>query len=460
MHVRRRDWVRNVGDELVRAIAWFHPAAWWLTRQIRLSREQLVDREVVRRIGARKPYLDALLRLASPDRGSLLAPAPLYLGRTHLSHRVALLLKEARMSRPRLALSFLAMTVLLLGTGRALVGAFPLRAAAVIEPVGSGPLQQAQDAAARPQKAAPSGSSPATQALERVRDARPAFPAGSAETPIVLSMKVDAGGSVVDVATVSGPADLAVLAADAVRKWRFSPTGAVTTTLVGFNPAASHTLSDQPPVLVGKTVRPPVKTRHVSPVYPDGPRKAGVQGVVVLEARIASDGAVSEARVLRSVDGLDEAALAALLQWKFEARGFPVLMTVTINFTLADGPKPRAEKAAVGSVLGGLPGAPPPPKPPDAPIRAGGDIASPTKVFDVRPVYPKEAKDAGVQGVVIIEVTISPDGKVVDTKVVRSVPELDQAAVDAVRQWEFTPTHVGGRAVPVLATVTVNFTLK
>jgi protein TonB len=68
------------------------------------------------------------------------------------------------------------------------------------------------------------------------------------------------------------------------------------------------------------------------------------------------------------------------------------------------------------------------------------------------------AQSARVSGVVTIEATIGPDGKVIDAKVVRSVPLLDQAALDAVRQWEYTPTLLNGVPVPVLITVTINFT--
>jgi len=59
---------------------------------------------------------------------------------------------------------------------------------------------------------------------------------------------------------------------------------------------------------------------------------------------------------------------------------------------------------------------------------------------------------------VTIEATIGTDGKVIDAKVVRSIPLLDQAALDAVLQWEYTPTLRNGVPVPVLMTVTINFT--
>jgi protein TonB len=89
----------------------------------------------------------------------------------------------------------------------------------------------------------------------------------------------------------------------------------------------------------------------------------------------------------------------------------------------------------------------------------GGQIKPPTKTKDVKPVYPPIAQSARVQGVVIIEATIGANGRVQDARVLRSIPLLDQAALDAVRQWEFTPTLLNGVPVPVIMTVTVQFTL-
>jgi protein TonB len=78
----------------------------------------------------------------------------------------------------------------------------------------------------------------------------------------------------------------------------------------------------------------------------------------------------------------------------------------------------------------------------------------------VKPVYPAAARSAGVQGAVVVEVTIDRNGRVKDAKVLRSIPLLDQAALDAVKQWQFTPTLLNGVPVPVIMTVTVNFTLQ
>jgi protein TonB len=114
----------------------------------------------------------------------------------------------------------------------------------------------------------------------------------------------------------------------------------------------------------------------------------------------------------------------------------------------------------VGGIIGGVPDEPPPPPPPPEPIRVGGNVQPPTKTRDVPPVYPAIAQTARVGGVVIIEAVIGTDGRVQETRLLRSIPLLDQAALDAVRQWEYTPTTLNGVAVPVIMTVTVNFTIN
>jgi TonB family protein len=93
-------------------------------------------------------------------------------------------------------------------------------------------------------------------------------------------------------------------------------------------------------------------------------------------------------------------------------------------------------------------------------VRVGGTIKEPRKLRNVNPSYPDIAKQARVQGVVILECTIGSDGRVQEVKVLRGIPLLDEAAVDAVRQWVYTPTLLNGVPVPVIMTVTVHFKLS
>ena len=94
---------------------------------------------------------------------------------------------------------------------------------------------------------------------------------------------------------------------------------------------------------------------------------------------------------------------------------------------------------------------------PGGAVRIGGSVRPPVKLVDVPPVRPEQAERANVRGIVIVEVTIDADRTVKDARVLRSIPMLDAAALEAVRQWRYEPTTVYGNAVPVIMTVTVSF---
>jgi protein TonB len=122
-----------------------------------------------------------------------------------------------------------------------------------------------------------------------------------------------------------------------------------------------------------------------------------------------------------------------------------------------------------GGVPDGVDGAPPlnilPPPAPSArreaaAVRVGGDIRPPTKIKHVVPVYPALAQSVRKEGTVILEAVINERGEVSQVRVLRSIELLDGAAMDAVRQWRFTPTLLNGQPVPVVMTVTVSFQLK
>jgi protein TonB len=142
----------------------------------------------------------------------------------------------------------------------------------------------------------------------------------------------------------------------------------------------------------------------------------------------------------------------------------PPAIIQEIPIQLTTGPIPGIE--SVGLVPGGDYSAPPPapaaaPVPDRAPLRAGGDVKRPLKVRDAAPAYPPLARAAHVEGVVIIEATIGPDGQVQDARILRSAnPLLNAEALDAVRRWEYTPTLLNGIPVAIVMTVTVDFRLR
>jgi len=123
LHVRRSDWVFHLGEEIFRALVWFHPAIWWLTAEIRLAREQVVDRLVIEFTGGRKPYAEVLLAFAGIDSA---VTAPAFTHKRHLARRIQLLLEEVTMSKSRLLVSFASITLGLLVAGAVAVWSFPL----------------------------------------------------------------------------------------------------------------------------------------------------------------------------------------------------------------------------------------------------------------------------------------------------------------------------------------------
>jgi TonB family protein len=97
-----------------------------------------------------------------------------------------------------------------------------------------------------------------------------------------------------------------------------------------------------------------------------------------------------------------------------------------------------------------------------APVRVGGNIRPPRKMRHVSPVYPASMREAGLEGLVPMEAIIATDGKVQSVRVLTAEihPDLAQAAVDAVKQWQFEPTLLNGAAVEVVMNVSVSFTLS
>jgi len=259
------------------------------------------------------------------------------------------------------------------------------------------------------------------------------------------------------------------------------------------------TAAAQAPVRIGGDIKEPRRTYDVKPVYPLIAQQAGVQGIVIIEAIIGVDGSVEEARILRPVPLLDQAALDAVTQWRYSPtllNGQPVrvVMTVTVTFSL-DGqqaarevnPDPQVMQRPaddVGALLdyakalqarGQLAetektleralamvqaararaGAQAAASTANAntPLRVGGEIKEPTLLKRVDPVYPAGTAPTGVT---IAEIIVSVDGRVTEARVLRSPGSaVDAAAIAAVRQWVFQPTLLNGVPVPVIMTVTI-----
>jgi protein TonB len=90
----------------------------------------------------------------------------------------------------------------------------------------------------------------------------------------------------------------------------------------------------------------------------------------------------------------------------------------------------------------------------------GGEIDEPARIVYKAPTYPPIAVSARVEGTVILEATIDAQGVVRNVTVLKSVPLLDRAAIEAVQQWRYTPTRLNGQAIPIIMTVTVTFSVR
>jgi TonB family protein len=103
LHVKRRDWLRTISEEVWRAVFWFHPLARVIAARLSLAREMVVDEMTILHTRDRRAYAEALLAFANPQP-HVIGVTP-FIGRRTLSQRIALIAEESAMSRNRLALS-------------------------------------------------------------------------------------------------------------------------------------------------------------------------------------------------------------------------------------------------------------------------------------------------------------------------------------------------------------------
>jgi TonB family protein len=417
-HVRRRDWAWLVAEELLRAAFWFHPAISWLVLQVQRSREEVVDELTVLLTNARRTYIETLLRFAEEPS---VYPAASIASRGHLLQRMLLISKEAGMSRQRIMASSIVTMLVVVGTVGYGVSAFPLNA------VAPAPAErQAKQAPPRdPRRESQRPETPRERELKQQLDRT---------TPSVylnLSKLQELRGALAE-------AEATLL--EAKTAFPTNPTVLLAT-------GAYYMRTDQ----LDKSIE----------VFREGAKVSDA-----LRAHYANALNQKAAR-LEMEAGIDTSKRAELVA------AAEILRERAKGVMPAPPPPPPPPSGmnfrARQSVQDAPPQAPPPPAASlsapagmdgNAPVRVGGSIKAPKKIKDVKPAYPEEAQFARAQGVVIIEATIDANGRIAGARVLKSVPMLDEAALDAVKQWEFEPTMVNNVAVPVIMTVTVNFAMQ
>src|SRR5258706_12749231 len=115
----------------------------------------------------------------------------------------------------------------------------------------------------------------------------------------------------------------------------------------------------------------------------------------------------------------------------------------------------------LGGVIGGMGGAPPPPRPHlTGPLRVGGNVQAARIINRVQPVYPPLPRQTRISGTVRLHAIIGKDGMIQQLEVMTAHPFLQQAALDALRQWRYQPTLLNGDPVEVDTTIDVIFSLN
>jgi TonB family protein len=192
----------------------------------------------------------------------------------------------------------------------------------------------------------------------------------------------------------------------------------------------------------------------VSPKYPKDALKRRVEGVVVLTVSVAKHGEVKNATVVSGDPDLAEAAIRAVRKWRYvpyflNDQPIEVKTTVTISFKITD----RKPDISAKYLL--------PSEPPiDQIVKIGPGVTPPRTFYTPDPEYTKAAQQDKVQGVVVLSCVISATGTPLGVSVTRSLrPDLDQKAIEAVRQWRFRPGTKEGKSVAVRASVEVMFHL-
>jgi TonB family protein len=498
-HIRRHDYLVSVMQSVVEALLFYHPAVWWVSKQMRRERESCCDDAAVKVSGDRIAYARALSwleehRAATPE---------LALGANGgvLTMRIRRLLglKESAAVSRGVAIALLA--VVLAGTlwyagamGRAqssqaqLSPATPVSAPRTIDKTGTVQFKQQT-----PQLLAQSNETvpPPTAA---------AAPRGGSIAGVI----VDPTGALVPRAQVwvvntdTGKARATTVTGNDGRYFAPSlPPGPynVEVEAKGFkrllqenvhvaakqqveldiklsvsvaNETVSVTGTPAPPPpsqvpVVEVTPAKPVGPMRVSagvlagnlvskvdPVYPDVAKKAHVQGAVVLQATIAKDGTVKDLQYISGAPMLVVSAIEAVEQWKYKPyllNGEPteVETSITVNYALNDSAKAAMTMLQEYRDM-------------QSAKQIGYGVSAPVLIYQVPPEYTPEAKQAKIEGTVLVNLVVNEVGAPEDVHVLRGLGNgLDDKAVEAVKQYKFKPAMEDGTPVPVTLNIEVNF---
>lgn len=256
---------------------------------------------------------------------------------------------------------------------------------------------------------------------------------------VVVQLKLDSTGMVSDAQVLGGPEELRKTVLQSVLQWHFTHEFAGTTHSVDvrFEPKEPGEVAVSVNPLAGMTpVPPPVESssKRVQRISVIGlPQHSAIELMASLPVREGDEWNLANWRkVTQAVYAYDEHLTVQMMLGPAQASG------------------EREMNLMIAAPASNIPNT----------IKVGGNVQGAMVLKKVAPVYPPDAKAAGVSGVVHLAATIGRDGTVQSLSVVSGPPELTQAALDAVKQWVYRPTLLNNNPVEVDTTIDINFTLN
>lgn len=424
-HIARRDWALQIAARIVCAAYWFNPLVWMICRRLRSESEQACDDAVLRRGIDPADYAAHLLAVARQvlAGGHRWASAPAIVNSSSLERRIAAMLKP---SCRREAV-----------TGAAAVLAV-LAAFLVAAPVAALTLTQEVD------------SMPAASGAGRdvVLSAPVPALASSAQAPSTARPAVRRVAPRPVVANPAATAAPAPTAAAAAAQAAASLSGRIRDGSGAVLPGVEVTLTD---TVTGAGLSVTTDSggmflfRQIQPARYE------------LRARLPGFRALTDVVIL---SGGDDRQLSLAMQ----VGGLQETVTVGCGTGAAALPRSAAAPLLAARRRSLAPPLFAMPQAAQTPIRVGGQIAAPRRITHAVPTCPGTPPAGGY--VVILEATIGVDGSVGDIVSLRprqadaQTAPFMQAAIEAVRQWQYTPTRLNNVPTPVIMTVTVNFSSK
>jgi len=196
-------------------------------------------------------------------------------------------------------------------------------------------------------------------------------------------------------------------------------------------------------------------------IYPLEAQAKQLQGQVWVKISVSESGDVENVEVISGDPTLAEAAVHAAKKWKFKPfikNGKPAKVAANVPFDFAFEGNIYVEKIAPANgstVTAMVPDASGAPKR----VRVSSGVTTGLLVYKVQPAYPFDARQARIQGVVVLKAIISKEGRIKDLQLIAGPKELAEAAIGAVQQWRYRPYLLMGNPVEVETQIQVNFQL-